>query len=119
MCWTNDEKKAFAVYAEDGTINMLCKLIGEYKFCLGNLTPEITIRLYAPYHGTGIGFEQSHFIHTPEQGGPYETSRPWNDNIYAALNQVIHGLTFHYLSSVRNGHTPDDSWLVPNPNFKK
>ena len=117
MCWKRDEKKAFARYVDSELINMPRKFIGEYKFFLGTLKHEITIRLYDPFHSTQILFEQSHFIHTPSQIDAYETSRPWNDNVYAAINQVIRGFTDHYESAMRSGKTPDDSWLVPNPNF--
>jgi hypothetical protein len=117
MCWTKDEEKVLAEYVDSELINIPRKLVGEYKFYLGNLTPEITIKLYAPFHDTGIQFEQSHFIHTPVQIDAYKTSRPWNDNISAAINQVIHGLKDYYQSAVKAGHTPDDSWLVLNPNF--
>lgn len=117
MCWSEEERKVLAGYVDSELINMPRKLVGEYKFYLGNLTPEITIRLYAPFNGTGIQFEQSHFIHTPVQADAYETSRPWNDNVGAAINQVIFGLIEHYRAAVKNGHTPDDSWLVPNLKF--
>jgi hypothetical protein len=117
MCWSKDEKEVLARYVDSGLINMPRKLVGEYGFYLGDLTPEITIKLYASFHDTSIQFEQSHFIHTPVQAGAYQTSRPWNDNVSAAINQVIHGLTDHYQAAVKNGHTPEDSWLVPNPKF--
>ncbi len=118
MYWTKDEIKAFKRYVDSELTNEPRKLIGEYKFYLGTLTPEITIRLYVPFHSTKILFEQSHFINTPTQMDAYETSRPWNDDVYSAINQVISGFTGYYESAVRNGNIPDNSWLVSNPNFE-
>ena len=118
MCWTEEEKKAFKQYVDSELIHEPIKLIGGYKFYLGTLKHEITIRLFVPFQSQQILFEQSHFIHTPTQLGAYETSRPWNDNVYAAINQVLQGFTEYYNSAIRAGYEPDDSWLVPNPNFR-
>lgn len=117
MCWTNEEKNVLSIYVTTEQISPPRKFLGEYKFHLGTLEPEITIKLYSSFQDTRVQFEQSHFIHTPVQIDAYETSRPFNDNIDAALNQVLFGLTSHYESAVKAGHTPDNSWLVLNPNF--
>jgi hypothetical protein len=117
MDWTSDEKQVFDTYVSSELITPPRKLVGEYKFRLGSLATEITIRLYASFQNAKILFEQSHFIRTPLQLGPYETTRPWNDNISAALNQVTFGLIDHYNNAVKAGHTPDDSWLVANEEF--
>ena len=101
----------------DDLVNEPRRLLGEYQFHLGTLTPLITIKLYQMIGREGMYFEQSHFIHTPMQGGPYMTSRPWNDSEEAALRQAVTGLTMHYTEAVQNGHAPSDSWLVPNEDF--
>jgi hypothetical protein len=117
MCWTNEEKEVLAKYVDSEQISPPRKLVGEYRFHLGDLAPEIIIKVYASFQDTRVQFEQSHYIKTPDQGGEYITSRPWNDNVGAALNQVIFGFTENYRAAVINGHTPNDSWLVSNPDF--
>lgn len=117
MCWTNDENNMLSEYVNAELISPPRKLVGEYKFRLGELEPEITIKLYSTFQDTKIYFEQSHFIKTPVQADAYETSRPCNENIVAALNQVILGLTNYYKDAVKTGHKPDASWLKPNLNF--
>lgn len=94
------------------------KLISEYKFNLGELSTTITIRLYKLINNHQVAFEQSHFIHTPTQVGPYITSRPYNDNESSALRQAITGFTQYYDAAVREGHQPNDSWLKVNEHFK-
>ena len=94
-----------------------CKLITEYQFALRDIPIVITIKLYQPINGNKVWFNQSHFIKTPTQMGPYMTSRPWNDDEASALHQVVSGFTQYYEDAVKQGHSPDASWLIPNKNF--
>lgn len=112
MAWT--QKEIF----RDPAITRAKKLISEYRFELDKIPIEITIRLYEGYSGNGVGFEQSHFIHTPTQIGPYKTSCPCDDTESSALHQAVRGFLTYYNEAVKEGHTPDESWLVQNNNFK-
>jgi len=67
---------------------------GWYVFRLGKLSTPVTVRLTKKPNRTE--FRASHLIKTPEQAGPYVTSRPWNDNAPLALHDVITGLTMYY-----------------------
>ena len=112
MAWTIESALA------QKPIHQPRKLLSEYQFTLGKIPVLITIRLYKPIiGGTKVLFEQSHFIYTPVQAGPYETSRPWNNDEPSALHQAIFGYTENYNAAVRAGHTPDSKWLVPNKDF--
>jgi hypothetical protein len=93
------------------------KFLAEYNFTVGDLETVITIRLYQDLDGRSVHFRQSHFIHTPTQAGPYRTSRPWNDDEGAALNQAVTSITQYYGEAVKAGHEPKESWLVPNQYF--
>jgi hypothetical protein len=62
--------------------------------------------------------EQSHFIKTPLQGSPYMTSRPYNDDKFSALRQVVRGFDDYYKPAVAQKHQPGEDWLVPNQYFK-
>jgi hypothetical protein len=93
------------------------RLVGEYQFRVGDLETRIHVRLLEDVRGNGVHFEQSHFIHTPTQGGPYATSRPWGDDEGYALHQAVTSITLYYRQAVDAGHKPQESWLVPNRSF--
>lgn len=94
------------------------KFLSEYRFQLGELRPFITIRLYASIDGVGVVFEQSHFIQIPGHIERYRTSIGSAETEAAALHQAVSGFTMYYDIAMRDGHSPDDSWLIPNPNFR-
>ena len=64
------------------------RLIGEYRFLIGELDTRITVRLYQPVGADRIEFSLSHFIHTPVQAGPYCPSCSSGDYEAYALNQA-------------------------------
>ncbi|MBY0280000.1 hypothetical protein K2Z84_32085 [Candidatus Binatia bacterium] len=99
------------------TIKTPLRFLSEYRFWLGELSTVIRIRLFQEMGTERVHFEQSHFIHAPTQAGPYMTSRPWNDNEDAALNQAVMFFEMHYHEAVEKGHIPDESWLVANDAF--
>jgi hypothetical protein len=101
----------------DAAVEQPVQFVSEFKFFLKDIPTEITIRLYRPVNGSGVQFTQSHFIQTPDQAGPYRTSRPWNDDEPRALHQVIDGLTSYYKAAVLNGHKPSADWLHENSHF--
>jgi hypothetical protein len=93
------------------------KFLSEYRFVLGELSPMITIRIYKQADMENYWFQQSHFIKTPTQMGPYQTNRQYEDSEAYALHRAVHSLTQYYDEAVGQGHTPNDSWLVPNDSF--
>lgn len=113
MPWTPED-----VFTTDAdAIDVAKELVKEYQFTLKDISTPITIRLYRVFGAEGIHFTQSHFIHTPVQAGKYATSRPWNDDLGAALHQVVSGITQYYNQAVKKGHAPDEAWLIPNERF--
>jgi len=92
-------------------------LVGEYRFRLKGIATTITLRFLKDIETGVVSFEQSHYIYTPTQAGPYVTSRPWNDDEARALHQAVFGFKNQYEGAVAAGHVPNDSWLVPNENF--
>ena len=84
---------------------------------VGVLYPMVTLRFYRHPGSTTVWFDQSHYIHTPLQGGPYMTSRPCNDDFPSALRQVVRGFADYYNPAIKD-HTPDDGWLVENGDFR-
>lgn len=85
---------------------------GLFVIRLGNLSPEVEIRLGRQMDNDTTLFWISHAIKTPLQATPYRTSRPWGDYPAYALHQAVSGLTMYFDEAVRKGHNPDDSWLV-------
>lgn len=94
------------------------KFLSEYRFQVGELRPFITIRLYESIGGAGIVFEQSHFIQIPGHIEPYRTSITTGTTEADALHKAVSDFTMYYDIAIRDGRSPDDAWLIPNPNFR-
>ncbi len=113
MAWTPES----VFENESDYIHAAKELIKEYEFSLKELSTPIKIRLYKFIGSQKVMFTQSHFINTSVQAGPYDTSRPWNDDLGSALHQVVSGITEYYKAAITNGHTPDETWLEVNKDF--
>lgn len=85
---------------------------GHYVFRIGQLQTPITLLVRKPYRGRVV-YEISHAIKTPLQGMPYLTSHPQAETRQWALWRALEGVIGHYREAVREGHKPDESWLVP------
>jgi len=94
------------------------RFVSEYQFFVGELPQMVAVRLYESLDRSWIEFEQSHFINTPLQIDAYRTNAPYGDNEDDALRLAVgFCLVQWYEQAVREGHQPDESWLVPNPRF--
>lgn len=111
MAWTIEDVLG------NGSLEDVQRFGSEYRFRLRGLQTYITVRLHERKDGSGVDFEQSHFIKTPLQADPYMTSRPWGDYTAYALHRAVTTLTQYYDAAVSNGHVPEESWLIPNPQF--
>lgn len=100
------------------SISSLKQIIGEYSFSLNEIFDvEIKIKLYKVNDDDNIHFTTSHFIHTPEQAGPYVTSNSSMPNQELALKRAIETITSYYEAAIRNEHEPSSGWLVVNELF--
>lgn len=92
--------------------------VGEANFRIGTLRTEITVRIYrtslqaAPGSGHEFEFDLSHYMHTPEQAGPYMPSLPFSSSPESALNRAVSALVDYYDEAVKAGHKPKESWLI-------
>ena len=87
---------------------------GLYRFRLGSLNTEITVKLCRSPIDNATRFERSHDIHTPTQVGPYHESRLfWDDPAYA-LHNAVNGVAEYYREATKAGHPPREDWLVEN-----
>jgi hypothetical protein len=113
MAWTIDKA------LDDKNINLIStRIFSEYKFTVGKLTTEITIRTYKEKEHGGYIFEQSHNIKTPAQLSAYHPSRPWGDYEAYAVHLAVTSITQYYEEAIKAGHVPNESWLIPNKYFK-
>jgi len=120
MADMEDVEKIAAQFRPDG-IDSASITVLEGQFQLEEL-PGITIRfrikrILVPQlqaHNR-YRFELSHYIHTPEQAGPYIPSGPYYPTVDDAAEKAIYfTIVDWYKEAITKGHTPDESWLVPN-----
>lgn len=83
-----------------------------YRFRLGILQPIICIRLHKRANQHFIDYETSHVIKTPWQIGPYRPCMPFADTPKGALAKAIGNFTWCYKVAVKDGHSPNDDWLL-------
>lgn len=78
---------------------------------------EVKIRRTNSVKGRPYSFSISHFAHTPLQATPYVSSQTVERSERAALELAIE-ITRHFLLlAVGAGMSPEEAWLVPNPDF--
>ncbi|HUT53686.1 MAG TPA: hypothetical protein VM658_09860 [bacterium] len=102
---------------EGESITEPIQLLSEFEFHVGELTTPIRIKLFRRIGGKEVWFRQSHFIHTPSQFDPYMTSLPFADDEAYALHRAVDSIVSYYEAAIKDGHTPDEKWLVPNEGF--
>jgi len=94
-------------------------LLYECHFRLGKLTPNIKVRIfYIIGYPESYFYDQSHFIQTPIQVSLYSPSS-FASSPRMALNGAIESLQSFYNAAIREGHVPDDNWLVANEDFEE
>lgn len=97
------------------------KLANEYKIEFTDISKHVTIKIYKDLKYGIYFFEQSHYVKTPEQGGPYRTSTNYGDTEATVLRRAMLGFkTYLYPAieeSLKKGNSPDPNWLVENPDF--
>jgi hypothetical protein len=111
MSWTIENA------LEDKNITHAARLHSEYRIRVGDLQPEVKIRIWKLLKGNGFYFTQSHYIKTPIQGTPHITSSRHADEEAYALHLALQTLVPHYDGAIAKGHTANDSWLIPNDSF--
>lgn len=110
MPWTIDNA------LENDTIHIVERddAMGFYSFTVGTLSTVVTVEVSRLPNSENAAYRLSHCIHSPTQATPYRQSRPYWDDVPYALHRAISSITDYYREAVRAGHTPAESWLVPN-----
>ena len=104
------------IFRQEG-IEMPERFVSEYRFYLKGIAAQITIRLYEAVLGDGYLFTQSHFIQTPVQAGAYRTDHANGSSEEVAIQRALRTFLSYYDAAIKEGHEPEDAWLVPNKNF--
>lgn len=65
----------------------------------------------------GYHFTVSHHVHTPVQAGPYHPSRTSAETEAEAIREAINSTTSFLKAGIREGHEPEDAWLVLDHDF--
>jgi hypothetical protein len=102
---------------DDPAIELPRQFVSEFKFSLKDIGVEIRIKIYRFLSSSKFGFEQSHYIKTPQQGGPYRPGLAAFGNEAAALHQAVQSIMTHYEPAVQAGIEPCDEWMIPNQCF--
>lgn len=106
------------VRAEWDRITEIRVLVGEFSIRIDDSDMAIGVRIYFnPDVTQPYWFETSHFIKTPTQGNAYVTSKPFEATPEAAIRRAVNGIKMFYDEAVDAGHTPDETWFIPNPRW--
>lgn len=87
------------------------RLAAEYRFRVGNLEPPVRVKVWENLDedaGYRYEYSQSHFIQSPEQMGPYMSSRTFGDSVEELFEDAVSGFEIFY---------KDDARLVPDDDF--
>ena len=81
--------------------------------------PTIRIKIYLVNSGMSgsYHFDVSHFVHTPVQASAYFHTRTEAYSELAAIDIALSSARNYFQAAIREGHDPDDSWLIPNTDF--
>ena len=111
MSWSREEALT------DPAICEPMKLLSEFRFCLRDISVEITIQLFQPVHSGKILIRRSHDIVvdgiSPAKAHEYDEESSEGE----ALEAAVCDLVSVYNAARAKGLKPDRSWLKPTPNF--
>lgn len=87
-------------------------LVREVRLCVGVLSTPVTVRIwYEARQEESYRFELSALMKTARERDPREAPRRAPTEA-EALRRAVRMLTQDYEDAIRQGHMPDDSWLV-------
>ena len=101
----------------DPSIREALIFLSEFRFSLGDIPTEISVRLYRPIHSDTIVIRRSHDISVsglnPQQAAKCEDDSREGEVLHVAVDELL----CVYNAARAQGLKPDASWLKPNPNF--
>jgi hypothetical protein len=111
MSWSREEALT------DPAISEPMKFLSEFRFSLGDIPVEITIRLYQPVHSGRIVFRRSHDIVVSGINPPAPMECEDDCGEGEVLRVAVNDLIAVYNAARAKGLKPDRAWLEPNPGF--
>ena len=96
-------------------------LVREVKITLNieclNPTVGIKVWLISGLEGAEYTYTLSHYFKTPTQISAYRPGSRSHSTEQSTIEAAISALTMHYPEAINNGHEPDESWLIANPDY--
>ena len=102
----------------DPAIRKAVSFRSEFKFYLGDIPVEITLRVYKPIHSSALIVRPSHLLSVPGLDKAMQTSCEEQEQEGEALQIVIKELVCTYNAAIAQGLKPEASWLRQNPEFR-
>ena len=111
MGWTIDDA------VSNRTLRDAKIFLTEVAFRLGDLSPQIRVRLFRYPGDREVYFEQSHFVKIPDQRTSDEAFLKSDRDEAYALTHAVEALTHPYEAALAEGLEPSDSWLILNNDY--
>lgn len=96
-------------------------LVREVKitFDIESLNPTVGVKVWliSGFNSPEYTYTLSHYFHTPTQVSAYRPGSRSHSTEQATIKAAISALTMHYPEAIKTGHEPDESWLIPNPDY--
>jgi hypothetical protein len=102
----------------DPAIREATSFRSEFKFFLGDIPVEITLRLYKPIHSSAVIVRRSHLLSVPGLDQGRQASCEDQEQEGEALQIVIKEFVCAYNAAIEQGLKPEASWLKQNPEFR-
>ena len=112
MSWSTTEALT------DPAIRKPISFRSEFKFFLGDIPVEITLRLYSPIHSSTVIVRRSHLLSVPGLNQGTKASCEDQEREGEALQIVINEMVCAYKAALAQGLKPEASWLKQNPEFR-
>lgn len=90
-----------------------------HRFRLEGIRASVLVSVFRAAGGDGFYAVTSHYIRVPGRMMPYTPSDYWFDSPDAAIGTLKTGIRIQYDEAVRDGHVPDETWLVNRLNHQR
>ncbi len=94
-------------------------VLAKHRFRLEGIRCSVVISVFRTAAGDGFYGVTSHYIRLPSAFAPYIPSDYWFDSPDAAFSTLETGIRNQYEGAVRDGHKPDESWLVHRLDYQR
>jgi hypothetical protein len=111
MSWSREEALT------DPAVKEPMMFLSEFRFHLGDIPTEITMRIYRPLQSGGIIVRRSHNLSIPQLGAPAPAKDTEFESEGEALHAAVDAMVQYYNAARAKGLKSEASWLTANPDF--